>query len=180
MAPEPHLTLRRAVETDSAVIAALHIAAWQWAYRGQLPDALLDGLTVQIDRRTARRREQLVRLSSPERTWVAEAAGQIVGFADTGLSRDADAAPDTAELYAIYLARDAVGKGIGRTLLAHALGDLRGRGYRAATLWVLTTNARARRFYEAAGWRPDGTTKTVQLAADVDLNELRYHIDLKR
>ncbi len=128
MAPEPHLTLRRAVETDSAVIAALHIAAWQWAYRGQLPDALLDGLTVQIDRRTARRREQLVRLSSPERTWVAEAAGQIVGFADTGLSRDADAAPDTAELYAIYLARVAVGKGIGRTLLAHALGDLRGRG----------------------------------------------------
>ncbi|WP_430787700.1 hypothetical protein [Actinoplanes sp. G11-F43] len=29
----------------------------------------------------------------------------------------------------------------------------------AAILWVLESNARARRFYEAAGWVPDGAVK---------------------
>jgi hypothetical protein len=28
------------------------------------------------------------------------------------------------------------------------------------TLWVLDTNERARRFYEARGWRADGTSKS--------------------
>jgi ribosomal protein S18 acetylase RimI-like enzyme len=65
-----------------------------------------------------------------------------------------------AELYAIYLDQAVVGRGIGRALLAQALADLRRRGYQSAMLWVLATNARARRFYEAAGWRADGVTRT--------------------
>jgi hypothetical protein len=33
-------------------------------------------------------------------------------------------------------------------------------GYREVTLWVLDTDERARRFYEAGGWRTDGTSRT--------------------
>ncbi|MDQ6926250.1 MAG: nucleotidyltransferase domain-containing protein [Candidatus Eremiobacteraeota bacterium] len=40
-----------------------------------------------------------------------------------------------------------------------AISGLRGAGSAEATLWVLDTNVRARRFYESAGWAPDGTTK---------------------
>ena len=45
--------IRRAAEADAAEIAAIHIEAWQWAYRGQIPDAYLDGLTQTIDQRVA-------------------------------------------------------------------------------------------------------------------------------
>jgi len=55
-------------------------------------------------------------------------------------------------LYAIYLERAVLGRGVGRRLLTYALHDLRLGGYGAATLRVLDGNARAIRFYEAAGW----------------------------
>jgi hypothetical protein len=38
---------------------------------------------------------------------------------------------------------------------------------------VLETNARARRFYEIAGWMADGGTK-VEHRGEVELREIRY------
>jgi hypothetical protein len=43
-------TIRPATAEDAAGIAAVHVRSWQVAYRGQLPDALLDSLSV--DQRT--------------------------------------------------------------------------------------------------------------------------------
>ena len=82
------------------------------------------------------------------------------------------------ELLAIYLEPDAVGKGIGRVLFERSVEDLRERGYDVATLWVLETNARAPRFYEAAGWSADGATKTEERPGAV-LREVRYRKDLR-
>ena len=36
-----------------------------------------------------------------------------------------------------------------------------GAGYRSITLWVLRDNQRARRFYERAGFAPDGATNVL-------------------
>jgi GNAT superfamily N-acetyltransferase len=104
---------------------------------------------------------------------VVERDGQVVGFAHTGPSHDADALTDTAEVYAIYLDPEAVGAGLGRALFARAIDEVRSQGFRAATLWALATNGQARRFYEAAGWRPDGETKTEDLRG-FPLVEVRY------
>ncbi len=48
-----------------------------------------------------------------------------------------------------------------------------GQGYRRATLWVLEANQRARRFYEARGWTPDGTSK-IDDRGSFQLHEVRY------
>ena len=119
---------------------------------------------------------QARRTGSEERTWVAESAGRVVGFASTDPSRDPDATGGTGEVYAIYLEPDVVGTGVGGRLFAQAVEDLRQRGYRAATLWVLEGNARARRFYDTAGWRPDGTV-TIDQMLGAELREVRYRID---
>ena len=103
------------------------------------------------------------------RTWVAEQNGRIVSFCDTR-------APDEhgeAELQAIYLAEHRAGTGVGRALLAHAIDDLRQRGFTRAFLWVLESNTRARRFYEKAGWHADGDTK-LETRGEVELREVRY------
>ena len=78
-----------------------------------------------------------------------------------------------AEVYAIYLAPEWFGAGVGRRLLDRTVEALGGLGFRDSTLWVLEVNDRARRFYEAAGWRWD---RARSMHADAGLTEpiLRY------
>src|SRR5207244_7698798 len=111
------------------------------------------------------------------RTWLAERDGRVLGFAHTGPSRDEDAATDVGEVYAIYVDPVEEGTGLGRALFGHAVAELARQRYQAATLWVLAGNRRARRFYEAAGWRPDGATR-VEPREDYDLHEVRYRGEL--
>lgn len=169
--------IRTAVPADAAAIAAVHVRSWQWAYRGQLPDTFLDGLSETLERRTAMWRDRLEQGREQGRTWVAEVDGQIAGFADAGPSREGDATPETGEVNAIYLEQRVAGMGAGRALFARAIEFLRQQGYRMATLWVLSSNDRARRFYEKAGWRPDGATK-VEERPGFQLAETRYRVDL--
>lgn len=168
------VTVRAATVEDSRRVAEIHVAGWRAAYRGQMPDALLDSLSV--DERAEKRRQWLSKPMSPEhRTWVAEDDSGIVAFANTSMSRDADAAPGTAELLALYADPARWGTGAGRTLLSHVVDDVSKRGATAVTLWVLDTNVRARRFYGLAGFRADGGVKTAPFGG-VILTELRYRL----
>jgi GNAT superfamily N-acetyltransferase len=96
-----------------------------------------------------------------------------VGFADVVPSRDPDADERTAEVTSIYALPRAWGTGAGRELMAAATAAARDAGYRAVTLWVLDSNARARRFYERAGFALDGAGKTDVLAG-APITEVRY------
>jgi ribosomal protein S18 acetylase RimI-like enzyme len=90
-----------------------------------------------------------------------------------GPSEGADATPDVAEVYSVYLDPEALGRGIGRSLFEMAVADIVDHRFRGAILWVLGANERARRFYEAAGWRLDGATKTEDRPGG-KLQEVRY------
>lgn len=167
--------IRVAESADAPAVAALHIRAWQWAYEGLISADYLAGLPEQLPRRERFWRELLDAPGPEARTWVAEAEGRIVGFVTVGPSRDPDAGDRTGEVRAVYLDRDVVGKGFGRALFARAQDPLRESGSREATLWVLERNVRARRFYEAAGWRPDGGAKTEEIGG-AEQRELRYRV----
>src|SRR6266540_4156357 len=151
------MRVRTAHRGDVREIAALHVRAWQRAYRGLMPDFLLDSLSV-VEREAEWKRAMS---HQPQlQVLVVDVDHRVLGFSAAGPSRDGDAARGTAEVYAIYVDPDHVGTGLGRILLAHTLEDFRSRGYRTATLWVLEGNDRARRFYELAGWRANGATRT--------------------
>lgn len=60
----------------------------------------------------------------------------------------------------IYVAPEQWGRGTGAALLGRAIDELVGRGWREVTLWVLAANDRARAFYSAFGFEPDGAAKT--------------------
>jgi ribosomal protein S18 acetylase RimI-like enzyme len=156
--------IREAGPQDAEAIAGIHVRSWQAAYRGLLTDDYLDGLSV-----GERLEQHRGALSTPgeHRTWVAEDGGRPVGFAVTGASQDADADERTGELYAVYLDPDLFGRGIGKQLSDHALDDLRARGFRTATLWVLETNEGARRFYEREGWAADGLRTTERVDCEM-------------
>jgi L-amino acid N-acyltransferase YncA len=167
------LVIRPASEADLPAVARIHVDGWRWAYRGLVPDRLLDSLSVD-------RREEMWRQSSARRVpgwelFVAERDGEVIGFIGCGPASDDDAEERTGEVYAIYLRPDVVGTGVGRDLFARATKHLQESGFRQATLWVLADNARTRRFYEIAGWKPDGSEKTEEWEG-FPLRETRYRI----
>lgn len=168
------LNVRRATPRDAADIAQVHVASWQRAYRGLIPQGYLDSLSVQA--RTETWARNLERPALPGvATLVAELDGLVVGFASVGPSRDDDARPGSGELWGLYVHPDAWGHGYGHALHAAAMGVLRSTGVTSATLWVLTTNERARHFYERHGWVADGAEKH-EWRGDVRLDETRYRL----
>ena len=153
------VSIREAVLDDAPAIAEVHVASWRWAYWGQLPDETLDALDVA--EREARWREAIA--DSSTNVIVAVVDGAIVGFVSAGPTDDDDASPGTAELYAIYLEERAAGQGVGRALLERAVDGMRTAGFSQASLWVLDSNERGRRFYEQAGWAWDGKRSSHQV-----------------
>ncbi len=77
-----------------------------------------------------------------------------------------------AELYALYVRPAWWSTGTGRALMEQVLARTSRAGYLSITLWVLRDNRRARRFYERAGFAPDGATNVLHRLGDI--TELRY------
>lgn len=102
----------------------------------------------------------------------------MCGFVSYGPARDDDAgSPRAGEIYAIYLAPAAWGQGTGRQLRAAAFGRLGEAGSGQVILWVLGSNTRARRFYQAGGWLDDGAVKHDD-SFGVPVTEVRYRRSL--
>ncbi|HET7475783.1 MAG TPA: GNAT family N-acetyltransferase [Dermatophilaceae bacterium] len=139
--------VRPARLADADRLGRVHVQVWREAYRGHMPDAYLDGLDPA--ERTALWRTRL-ELDDPDvRLVVAESpAGELVGFAAAGPPQQPEVAP--WQLYAINVLADHHGTGVADELIAAAVGD------RAAYLWVLPENERARAFYARHGFAPDG------------------------
>jgi ribosomal protein S18 acetylase RimI-like enzyme len=110
----------------------------------------------------------------PERTVAAVAA--VGSGPPPGALSPAGLAGATGELYALYVAPAHWSTGAGRALTDAALDGLRAAGYRRVVLWTLTENARARRFYDKAGFAPDGAINVLPALGQAE--ELRYAREL--
>ncbi len=157
--------VRTAVPDDAAALAAVHVRSWQAAYRGVLSDTFLDSLTPET--RLDWWRGRLARVPPRWDVLVAEEEGEVVGFASTGTTDDADRRdPTWGELYALYVEPGRWGRGVGQNLLEASETRLRKAGFTDALLWVVAENERARRFYEAGGWEEDGTSKIMFIGTE--------------
>jgi RimJ/RimL family protein N-acetyltransferase len=163
--------VRAATPTGARSIASVHVESWQTAYRGQLPDHVLD--TLSVDRRTAMWSDMVAASEPGSAILLLERDGVVEGFSHVCAARGADAGPGVGEVSAIYLRPAIWGRGFGGELMEAALRHLAATGFTSAILWVLATNHRARRFYEAGGWRRDGTARTEEIAG-ARVDEVRY------
>jgi ribosomal protein S18 acetylase RimI-like enzyme len=170
--------VRPARPEDAGRLAVVHVRSWQAAYRGLLPQEYLDGLDP-ADR--VERWQNILAVvaeagqsGGPLRGVVAAVADEIIcGFALFGPTRDQDEdAQRTGEVSAIYLLPETWSRGLGRLMMAEAVRQL-AAGYAQATLWVLDSNDRARRFYARNGWAQDGAEK-VDDSMGFPLSEVRY------
>ncbi|MEU9122262.1 GNAT family N-acetyltransferase [Streptomyces sp. NPDC048506] len=166
---------------DIDAVAAVRVHGWQAAYRGLMPQAYLDAMSVAED--AERQRSRFGRRPPEVSDLVAERDGGIIGWISVGPARDRDLAPGptapptadrlAGEVYALYLAPGVIGTGVGRSLLAAGTARAGASGFRALYLWVLRGNARGRRFYERAGFVPDGAEEAYEVGGS-SVPEVRY------
>jgi ribosomal protein S18 acetylase RimI-like enzyme len=170
-------SLRPGGEADSEALAALHVASWRATYRDDLPAEFLARLDPTVRANGWRHwfRE------TPMRVSVAAVADRMIGFVAYGPVRDRDVDPTAVcQIYNLHVAPGEGGRGIGSALFQAAVADARSLGFRGLSLWVVVTNARARRFYERAGLEPDGATQAEPLEPGVVLSEMRYRAPIER
>ncbi|HEX5589041.1 MAG TPA: GNAT family N-acetyltransferase [Candidatus Limnocylindrales bacterium] len=162
--------VRPATAADARSIAEIRIASWRATYAGIVPAAILERMDLA---RNEAFFGGLIAAEPPRATLVVEdAEGRIAGFALAAPSRDDDA-PGCGEIEAIYLRPEARGRGLGRPLLDAAAASLLAAGFGTVVLWVLTANVGARRFYERAGFGPDGTARMLDFDG-TPIEEIRY------
>lgn len=158
MARMDMMRFRQANETDANAIGILHVASWRETYIGILPDKVLDRLSVEA--RSAMWRAVLGDSATWDGTnvFVAENGSDIVGFGACGDQRSAELGKQgfDGEIGAIYVLGAQQRAGVGKHLMRLMARSLLGRGRKAASLWVVRENVRARAFYELLGGAPVG------------------------
>jgi len=178
---QANVQIRSAAPSDTPGIARLHVRSFVATY-DHLPET----------RRAAGEHEgeweavwsrRLGVASDDDTTLVATTGEAIVGFVYIGPSPDPDDDPRrTGQILSIHVDPVSTGRGVGRALMAEAIRTLRSAGYRAASLWVVDSNTRAKDFYERLGWRHDGARDTRRLSIDEktgdEVEVVRYRFPL--
>jgi GntR family transcriptional regulator len=150
------LIVRVARPDDADQLATVFIEAWRGSYRGVVDDTIIDAL---YHPDVASWLRNLVE-NTAARTVVAEKNGQVLGFTRFG---DETGNPSRGHVFALYVDPSESGHGVGRRLLDRAIGELDPMSTREVSLWVFEDNERARRFYQAAGFAPDGLRRVEEL-----------------
>jgi len=180
--PTADLSVRIAWPADAAAIASVQVRVWRQAYADLLPAEVLDALDP--DDFTAAWAGSLDKpRDARNRVLVALERASVRGFAVTGPAPDPDADP-VADGAISELAVDpaATGRGHGSRLLQASADTLRSDRFTRATMWVTSTDDRARGFLTGAGWAPDGAFRELDLHGDgtVGVKQVRLHTDLRQ
>src|SRR5262245_12630278 len=104
----PQNIVRLATVADAAAIAEVQVASWHAAYRGIVPDAVLDAFV--FEGRYPRWQKNLSDPAGAARTTVVLRDGRVVAFASVGPSRDE---PVVGEVWALYAHPEAWHTGAG-------------------------------------------------------------------
>ncbi len=141
--------IRAAHPGDAEALAAFHVCAWRDTYAGEVPEHVYARMAAEGPERWRQR------LTDPQdsATWLAveRDTGEVAGFSTAQATGPDDVRP--LLLASLYVDAQHRGDGLGQALLEHAVGDA------PAYLWVWEDNARAQRFYERNGFRPDGVRR---------------------
>ena len=135
------IMIRKMTATDIAAVQQIATESWHATYEGILPRAIQDSFL-----QLAYNDEQMNKRLQQSMMYVAEMAGEIVGFANYVQLET----PTIVELSAIYLAPVAQGQGIGTALLQKGIADL--PNAKEIVLSVEKENIVGMNFYNAKGF----------------------------
>ena len=146
----PVVRIRDVRSDDVESIVRIYIESWNAGFTKLMPAR-------QATPEVVRQWRADLAKTAPHRWWVAENTA-VVGFAGICPSRDpVDAG--VGEIDTIAVDPSWWRCGIGRLLMENAIEHLIRDGYRAAMLWTVANYERGQHFYEATGWKTDGSER---------------------
>jgi GNAT superfamily N-acetyltransferase len=171
-------SVRPALPGDADEVARIQLATWRTAYRSVLPAATLDDWDV--DAAAGSWNSAITGPPTPGHGVLAALErNTVVGFAAFGpaeltAGEEPDPAGPTAEIGTLLVEPRWGRRGHGSRLLA-AVSDLaRAGGSARLQVWLLEADQVSARFYESAGWAPDGWSRTLDTGGK-PLREIRWH-----
>ena len=136
------MQIRPFQEADAHSISCIYIRTWQDTYLGLVPFGCLYSMS-----ESHLERGFMNELTSQEViSYVAEDAGEVVGFVSGGYERQGDDIYN-GEIYALYVLKNYQRQGIGAGLVSALARKLNHFGIYSMLVWVLEHNP-YRRFYE--------------------------------
>ncbi len=171
-------SVRPAVPADAAEIARIQLVTWRTAYRESLPAAVLDDWDA--DAATASWRAAVASPPTPGHgVVVALERNTPVGFAAFGPAEltpgeEPDPAGPSAEVGTLLVEPRWGRRGHGRRRRGAGSDHVRAGGTARLQVWLLETDRVSERFYESAGWAPDGWARTLDTGGE-PLREIRWH-----
>ena len=133
------MTLRAARPEDAGAIAEIWQLGWHDGHLGFVPQELVEARTEASFRTRASQRI--------EDTTVATVDGAVAGFVMVV----------DDEVEQVYVSAAYRGSGVAKILISEAERQVKANGHEQAWLAVVAGNARARAFYERAGWVDEGS-----------------------
>ena len=168
--PGHDVRIRVGGPADAEQLAVVFTSAWRHAYPGIVSEEALS----RLDRTGIANWMRALAGSRSTTTVVVENEHQqILGFCRFGADPEQSA---TGHVFSLYVLPEASRQGLGGRLLDYALEDLERRRLGPVTLWVFEENARARRFYSAFGFLPDGHRR---VEPDYGAEEIHLRRDAK-
>ncbi len=169
--------LARAFEAEA--IAAIQRRSWVERLPAGLADRMLAEASLEV--MVAAWQQAITR--PPEarfRVLVAIGEEQVVGFAATVPSPDADADPQAdGAIDEFVVDRPAQRSGHGSRLLNACADTLRADGFSHAHWWLSSTDDITRRFLTGAGWEPDGAHREIGTEdGSHRIKQIRLHTDI--
>ena len=136
------MRIRPSQKADAPSISRIYIRTWQDTYLGLVPFGYLYSMS-----ESHLERGFMNELTSQEViSYVAEDAGEVVGFVSGGYERQGDDIYN-GEIYALYVLKNHQRQGIGAGLVSAMATALNHFGIYSMLVWVLEHNP-YRRFYE--------------------------------
>ena len=164
------MQIRPARREDARRIAEIHLASWQTAFRGLMPDDFLDKES--IDERQAGWIKNIHDYPGNLMVAVHQEFG-ITDFICSGQVTEIFKIDGyQGQIFGIHVSPEAKRQGVGTRLMRSAFDRLTSLGCQNAYLWTLEDNKQARNFYEILG----GTEIARHLAnfGGKDLVEVAY------
>ena len=166
-----NVEIRQAVASDATGIAIVAAYTWLTAYKGLMPDSVLEG-RVEALPANADRINGLIK-NGKSNYAVAVHNGAVIGFASYGDSRNPDF--QGGEINALYVLKGYAGSGTGRKLFEYAVAQLKEKGYRSMIINCLEGNPSIE-FYKHMGGVVKGQREDDVFGHTLKENILQFEI----
>lgn len=158
-----HYSIRRAVNGDETILALIQTESWKAAFRKIISAELLAKYT---DVAQAKRMYKGLLQENRGNGYILSIDGipHCIAWWDSTREKNMRGC---AEIICIHSLQAHWGQGYGSRMMDRLLSDIASAGYLKVMLWVFEDNERARKFYEARGFRATGDVQPAFGASEI-------------